>query len=31
MTRKTHLLIVQNYTENANGYVPLTVENVLNF
>ena len=22
------LFIVQNYTENANGYVPLTVENV---
>ena len=22
------LLNVQNYTENANGYVPLTVENV---
>ena len=22
------LFIVQNYTENANGYMPLTVENV---
>ena len=25
------LFIVQNYTENANGYVPLTVENVWHF
>ena len=24
----TKLFIVQNYTKNANGYVPLTVENV---